>query len=216
MTNPATESAYGEEPEEIPEEIPVETPATESASTTSAYGAGVEAPAIKSVKAPRTQKQLDVLALARVKAAETIQARKASREALRKSPPVLSESPQLLSESPQVLSESPQVLSESLPVLSDSPQVLSESPQVFPEGANIRSESPQVLSESPQVFPVGANIRKKPHRQDIKRSVTMSMEELDYLIEESSTRTYNKLKTIVDTPPKLVYNAELGVYTYQP
>jgi|AntAceMinimDraft_5_1070358.scaffolds.fasta_scaffold07191_3 hypothetical protein len=181
MTNPATESAYGEEPEEIPEEIPVETPATESASTTSAYGAGVEAPAIKSVKAPRTQKQLDVLALARVKAAETIQARKASREALRKSPQVLSESPQVLSESPQVLSESPQVL----------------------------SESPQILSESP-------SISKKPHRQDIKRSVTMSMEELDYLIEESSTRTYNKLKTIVDTPPKLVYNAELGVYTYQP
>ena len=174
MTNPATESAYGEEPEEIPEEIPVETPATESASTTSAYGAGVEAPAIKSVKAPRTQKQLDVLALARVKAAETIQARKASREALRKSPQVLSESPQVLSESPQVL-----------------------------------SESPQILSESP-------SISKKPHRQDIKRSVTMSMEELDYLIEESSTRTYNKLKTIVDTPPKLVYNAELGVYTYQP
>ena len=167
MTNPATESAYGEEPEEIPEEIPVETPATESASTTSAYGAGVEAPAIKSVKAPRTQKQLDVLALARVKAAETIQARKASREALRKSPQVLSESPQVLSESPQILSESP-------------------------------------------------SISKKPHRQDIKRSVTMSMEELDYLIEESSTRTYNKLKTIVDTPPKLVYNAELGVYTYQP
>jgi hypothetical protein len=188
MTNPATESAYGEEPEEIPEEIPVEAPATESASTTSAYGAGVEAPAIKSVKAPRTQKQLDVLALARVKAAETIQARKASREALRKSPQVLSESPQVLSESPQVLSESPQVLSES-------PQVL--------------SESPHILSESP-------SISKKPHRQDIKRSVTMSMEELDYLIEESSTRTYNKLKTIVDTPPKLVYNAELGVYTYQP
>jgi hypothetical protein len=35
-------------------------------------------------------------------------------------------------------------------------------------------------------------------------------------LEESSTRTYNKLK-IIDAPqPKLIYNYELGVYTYQP
>jgi hypothetical protein len=184
---------------EAPEE-PVKTPeesATANSQSSTESASGVEAPAIKSAKAPRTQKQLDVLAKARVKAAETIKARKASREALRKSPQVLSESPQVLSESPQVLSESPQVLSET-------PQVLSESPPVFTGGASIRSEE-----ESPVQI-----ISQRAHRQDIKRSITMSREELDQLLEESSTRTYNKLK-IIDAPqPKLIYNSELGVYTY--
>jgi hypothetical protein len=213
MTNPATESASttrgmalptsaygdGKEPEEIPEEIPVEAP--------------VEAPAIKSAKAPRTQKQLDVLAKARVKAAETIKARKASREALRNKPPVFP--------------EGASIRSESQPVFPVGANIRSESPPVFPvpegahsRGANIRSESPPVFTEgdsirSEEESPIEI-ISQRAQRQDMKRSVTMSREELDQLLEESSTRTYNKLK-IIDAPqPKLIYNSELGVYTYQP
>ena len=184
MTNPEEpEEASVEAPEESVE-APVEAPATESAS---GVEAPVEAPATtigraspksaSGIKAPRTQKQLDVLAKARVKAAETIKARKASREALRNKPPV------------------------------------------FPEGASIRSESQPVLSEEESPVHI---ISQRAHRQDMKKSVTtigksvtMSREELDQLLEESSTRTYNKLK-IIDAPqPKLIYNYELGVYTYQ-
>jgi len=199
MTNPEEpEEASVEAPEESVE-APVEAPATESAS---GVEAPVEAPATtigraspksaSGIKAPRTQKQLDVLAKARVKAAETIKARKASREALRNKPPVFPEGA----------------------------SIRSESQPVFPVGASIRSESPPVLSEEESPVHI---ISQRAHRQDMKKSVTtigksvtMSREELDQLLEESSTRTYNKLK-IIDAPqPKLIYNYELGVYTYQP
>jgi len=198
MTNPEEpEEASVEAPEESVE-APVEAPATESAS---GVEAPVEAPATtigraspksaSGIKAPRTQKQLDVLAKARVKAAETIKARKASREALRNKPPVFPEGA----------------------------SIRSESQPVFPVGASIRSESPPVLSEEESPVHI---ISQRAHRQDMKKSVTtigksvtMSREELDQLLEESSTRTYNKLK-IIDAPqPKLIYNYELGVYTYQ-
>jgi hypothetical protein len=213
MTNPEEpEEASVEAPEESVE-APVEAPATESAS---GVEAPVEAPATtigraspksaSGIKAPRTQKQLDVLAKARVKAAETIKARKASREALRNKPPVFP--------------EGASIRSESQPVFPVGASIRSESQPVFPVGASIRSESPPVLSEEESPVHI---ISQRAHRQDMKKSVTtigksvtMSREELDQLLEESSTRTYNKLK-IIDAPqPKLIYNYELGVYTYQP
>jgi hypothetical protein len=148
-----------------------------------------------------------------VKAAETIKARKASREALRNKPPVFP--------------EGASIRSESQPVFPVGANIRSESPPVFPvpegahsRGANIRSESPPVFTEgdsirSEEESPIEI-ISQRAQRQDMKRSVTMSREELDQLLEESSTRTYNKLK-IIDAPqPKLIYNSELGVYTYQP